>query len=238
MSTGIMIFAMGERYIRQGQALIKSLEYHNSNIQVHMLSETYADTRYLTDIRSKVFELSPFDNTIVVDSDIVFCSNIDSIIEKLNQQDFFMPTSVRTYRNEVVTSNYYRKAFEKNNLPNVYVAFSYFRKNEKTKKYFETLKLVNENWQHFYKIFCPNYMPKQPSMDVNHAICLLLHPEIENNQVDVNLVHLKSKIQNWKTSPNDWREKVSAYLPNPGELWIGNYKQTGIVHYTEGLLDE
>lgn len=238
MSTGIMIFAFGEEYIRQAQSLIKSLEYHNSSLQVHMLSQTHSDSRYATDLRSDVYNLSPFDNTIVVDSDIIFCQNIDDIASKLSNQDFFMPTSVQTYRNEFATSTYYRKAFVQNNLPSVYVAFSFFKKNKITKQYFETLKLVNDNWQQFYKVFCPKNTPKQPSMDMNHAISLMLHPEIDNKQIDLPLVHLKSKLQGWKDSPQSWKDKISYYFPNPGELWIGNYKQTGIVHYTEGLLDE
>lgn len=238
MSTGIVVYALGNKYINQSQKLIDSLRYHGSNVEVHVVSQDVTNSRFSTDERSQVFDITPFDKTIVVDSDVLFCSNIDNIIKKLEKQSFFMPTTAYTYRNEIVTSNYYRKAFTKNNLSNVYVAFSYFEKTPAIENYFNTLKVINTNWQQFYKIFCPTYTPTQPSMDLNHAICLALHPEVDNKQIDVNLVHLKSKIQNWKNAPSNWKDKINAYLPNPGELWIGNYKQTGIVHYTEELLDE
>jgi hypothetical protein len=47
------------------------------------------------------------------------------------------------------------------------------------------------------------------------------------------IVHLKPLIQNWPWPANKWSDHVGFYLNKSGNLKIGNYQQTGIVHYVE-----
>jgi hypothetical protein len=45
---------------------------------------------------------------------------------------------------------------------------------------------------------------------------------------------MKARCQDWKLIQTDrWQDKVGVYLDKNLNLKIGNYKQSGIFHYTE-----
>ena len=44
--------------------------------------------------------------------------------------------------------------------------------------------------------------------------------------------HMKSKVQGWRSgSTEDWTKHIGAYFTPQCKLKIGNYQQSGIVHY-------
>jgi hypothetical protein len=59
------------------------------------------------------------------------------------------------------------------------------------------------------------------------------HRIVNPNVANPTFVHMKSKVQNWNISPNNWQRNISAYLDDDCDLKIGNYRQYGIFHYTE-----
>ena len=60
--------------------------------------------------------------------------------------------------------------------------------------------------------------------------------KITNENVSVpSFTHMKPRIQNWSNDVLDrWQDRVGTYLSEDLQLKIGNYKQSGIFHYTEG----
>ena len=74
-----------------------------------------------------------------------------------------------TYRKELITNSFYRKAFVKNNLPSVYNTLHYFKKCDLCKEYYTWVELICNNWELFYGNFCQEFYPKQPSMDITAA---------------------------------------------------------------------
>jgi len=69
----------------------------------------------------------------------------------LSNFDINFTTRVRNYRNEIITSDFYRKVFTKNNLPTLYTGLFYFKKTNKVKQFFNFLRIIFENWEEFYK---------------------------------------------------------------------------------------
>ena len=51
----------------------------------------------------------------------------------------FFTNKVLTYRGTVADTSYYRKTFTANQLPNVYCAFHYFKKNDIALAYYRIL---------------------------------------------------------------------------------------------------
>ena len=50
----------------------------------------------------------------------------------------------------------------------------------------------------------------------------------------LNFVHMKSKVQEWHNSNEDWMSKmIPFYFTDNLQLKIGNYTQKDIFHYTE-----
>ena len=54
------------------------------------------------------------------------------------------------------------------------------------------------------------------------------------------VVHMKPMIQNWPWPADDWTDHIGFYLNKNGNLKLGNYNQTDIVHYVnkELITDE
>jgi len=254
---GFVIFAEGEEYIRQAYLACLSIvasknRYPVSLITSDTVSEKYRDifdniidipwyksseTDLCAENRWKIYHASPYYETIVLDSDVLVLQDLEQFWNFANNYDLYYPTNVFTYRKEKITSDYYRKAFTANNLPNLYNAVHYFKKTDWTKHFFEWVETVTHNWELFYGHFCPLKYPKSPSMDITTAIVSkILHCDTKiTNQLQEfpQLVHMKAKCQNWKTTKSKWQDRIGAYLTEDLELKIGNHRQDTIFHYTE-----
>jgi hypothetical protein len=155
----------------------------------------------------------------------------------LGNYDIYFPSNVYTYRGEIITSDFYRKAFTANNLPNLYVGLHYFKKCDTAHKFYEWLEIVSKNWKDFYDIFLKENKPKHQSMDVNTAIVATIldcEDSITNKKTSFpTFVHMKPMVQNWMQETTRWQDLVGVYINRDCELKIGNYIQNGVFHYTE-----
>lgn len=231
MTRGILLYASGEEYQRQADLCSKSIRLHN-DIDVTIINDT-SEGRFKTDSRCDLYNNSPYDETIVLDTDTLVLSNLDYVWDILSTQDIYYPTTVFTFRGDVVRNSFYRKTFIKNKLPNVYNAFYYFKKSNVAEEFYKVQKEVNDNWEIVYPEFCNFLCPNNPSMDINASIATLITGTYFYKSNIPHLVHMKPRIQGWENDPTRWQDKVGAYVTDSCELFIGNYKQTGIFHYTE-----
>ena len=181
------------------------------------LTDAQASTRNINDKTLTVFNYIAYESRhheFNLDED----SNVVNSIDKLYPND------------------YYRKSFTANNLPNIYCAFHYFKKDDTALEYYKILNRVCGNFEKYYEIYTPKQTPKLSSMDVNHAIALL---DSNMNNYTTNFgsfVHMKSKVQGWANPTDTWTETVPYYISN--ELKVGNYTQHGVFHYTENSFCE
>ena len=229
---GIILYASGSEYQRQADVCAESIYRHNKDISITTMVKDQ-DSRFATDGRCNIYEESIYDETIVLDTDTLVLENLDYVWDCLSQQDIYYPTSVFTFRGDVVKDNFYRKTFVKNKLPNVYNAFYYFKKSKAAEEFYKVQKEVNDNWEIVYPEFCNFLCPSKPSMDVNAAITTLITGTSFYKSHIPHLVHMKPRIQGWQNDPERWQDKVGVYVTDQCELFIGNYKQQGIFHYTE-----
>lgn len=189
--------------------------------------------------RWKTYHATPYDKTIVLDTDMLVLDDISAWWEFLQKKKLFFTTNVLTYRGTPITSVYYRKAFRNHHLPNVYSGFYYFEKCDDSHKFFKLLELVMNNWELFYGQYAGGkYFQKFPSFDVSAAIVIKIlgwQDKVTSPTTSYPyFVHMKIHAQDWKYLVNDrWQDKVGAYLDKNLNLTIGNYKQSGIFHYTE-----
>lgn len=254
---GFVIFAEGDEYVRQAYLAALSIkasenEFPVSIITCNRVCKKYAcifdkiipipwynanATRLKSENRWKIYHASPYEETIVLDSDILVLQNLDYFWNFLSNYDLYFPTKVFTYRKELVTSDYYRKTFVVNNLPNFYNAVHFFKKCNRAKEFYSWVELVTNNWELFYGHFCKEYYPKEPSMDVTTAIVAKIldcETDIANFAQEMpEIIHMKSRIQNWKNPQTSWQDRVGVYLQEDLQLKIGNHRQDTIFHYTE-----
>ena len=253
MDKGYLMIAMGDVYVLQACLLALSIKKTQKINNVSLVTsddvpEQYvslfdkitkvpwhddSDSFYKTEHRWKAFHVTPYEETVVLDTDMIFLNDVSHWWKYFSKNDIGFLTDIRDYRNKKIDINPYRKTFEANSLPNVYCAFHYFKKTDPALKYYEKLKLVCENYKRFYKVYVPKHMPETKSMDVNHAICLLDSGIEDYTVYSANMIHMKSKVQGWNNPSDTWMDSVPFYLDEEFNLKIGNYNQHGLFHYTE-----
>lgn len=188
----------------------------------------------------KYAHMTPFDETIILDSDVVFTENIDHWWTHLKKQDFWACTNVKTFRGENVTGDYYRKKFTSNNLPNVYTNFTYFKQTELTYEITRLTEFIMKNWDKFYDKYLVGDGQNWISADLAYALAIqILGVESETCHYDIKdvptFVHMKSFVQNININKinADWTKSLTSQLSDDLAVSIGNYRQEVPVHYVE-----
>jgi len=254
---GFVIYAEGPDYVRQAYLCALSLRAASNEFPVSIVTSNIVDYKYrwvfdkIIDIpwyteskfqlavenRWKLFHATPYYETIVLDSDILVLEDLSYAWNFFQNYDLYFPTRVFTYRKEVIQTDYYRKAFTANQLPNFYNCLHYFKKEKLAQDFFEWVKTVTNNWELFYGHFCSDFYPNEPSMDVTSAIVAKImdcDTQISNNHQEIpEIVHMKSLAQNWKNPTSKWQDRVGTYLSPDLQLKIGNHRQDSVFHYTE-----
>lgn len=245
-------------YVEQACLLAMSLKVTNPNEKISLVTNDAVPNHYKNlfdqilsipfnddalnsgwkiENRWKIYFATPYDETIVLDTDMLILQDISTWWEVLSNYELFFTNKVYTYRDEIVESDYYRKAFTSNNLPNIYTGLYYFKKTKFTANFFNLLEIIVKNWKEFYEIFLPKNTPNFVSIDVAAAIAvkLLDCEDLVTNKIlkFPAFTHMKSKIQNWETSSNRWQDNLGIYIDRNCNVKLGNYHQTGILHYTE-----
>jgi len=184
--------------------------------------------------------MTPYDETVVLDTDMLFPTDVSHWWDILSQRDVWATTKVRTFRGEIVSSNYYREYFVKNNLPNVYTAFFYFKKSELASELFAMTEIVFQHWQRFFYKYMPEGKPDRLSGDVAFALAMQLlgiEHECTRENIDAvpTFVHMKSHVQNVPTSiiSHNWTETIPTYYNTYTDFKVGNFQQLLPFHYVE-----
>lgn len=261
MSKGFLIFAEDsslKKYTKCAYTLALSLKDKMPNTNVCLITNNQLPNKYslvFDDIvnipwydknkgnsifkvedRWKLYHASPYDETIILDADMLVFSNIDYYWDYLKKYDVYFTNQVLDYRGKVIQNRFYRKAFDSNNLPNFYFALSYFKKSDFAKEYYKWVEDISNNWELFYGNFVSLNYPKQPSMDITISLAAKImdcEKDVSHNRSPLTFTHMKPMVQNWQKVTESWQDSVSSYFNDKCELKIGNYQQTGIFHYTE-----
>lgn len=261
MSKGFFTLAQGSEYIRNAYALALSLKYSQYEVteltigvdSIDSVPEQYkwafdniieipwgdhsAGDIWKRKNEWKAIYMSPYDETIKLDADMLFTNDISEWWEILQQSEIVFTTEVKTYRGLPAIDNVYRKTFIDNSLPNIYTAFFYFKKTDVVFELFKLVELITNNWQLYYENFLEaNSRPTFMSADVVFALaCKLLEIDRLNNNHHFDIptfVHMKSQIQGWDNVTNEnWPEYVPTYFTPDCDFKVGNYLQILPFHY-------
>jgi hypothetical protein len=193
-------------------------------------------TAFAAEHRWKMYYCTPYEETIVLDADMLVLDDISFYWDFFKNYNVYYTSNVLDYRGNVIEDKIYRKCFISNHLPNFYSALHYFKKSNEAKEFYDLVQLITNNWELFYGKFVSLNYPKLPSMDVTASLAAkILDKEKSFTLKDspVTFVHMKPLLQGWEVPPTTWTERVGSYFNDNCELKIGNFKQSGIFHYTE-----
>lgn len=252
-------YAGKDNYVLQACLLAMSVKATNPNEKISLVTDDHVPDEYINlfdkiisipweddarlsewkiENRWKLYHCTPYKKTLVLDTDVLVLQDINHWWDFFARYKLYFTSTVYTYRDEVADNSYYRYAFIENNLPNVYSGMHYFEKSDEAQEFYKWLELVVQNWKSFYEIFLrPDTRPPRPSIDLCAAIVTKLldcEESVMNKKEKVtHFTHLKAHSQGWKKSPKSWQQVVGTYINPQCEIKIGNYLQSGILHYTE-----
>ena len=251
-------------YVRQAQALAMSIKTQMplSKVclitNVKLLEKTSAVFDYVLDIpgsdeavdqdwkiqnRYKIYTASPFKHSIIMDADMLVLSDISHWWKFLKNYKMYFTSAVKNYRYEFSHNDYYRKTFTANRLPNLYCGVHYYQRCKENDQFLELLRDIVRNHTLFYDKFTQKQTQKWCSMDVSVSLAsklLGITEKITSRIPYVTFTHMKPHLQDWKTVPDHWMEKVNVYHDSEGRIKIDNFLQRGVLHYVENefLSDE
>jgi hypothetical protein len=196
------------------------------------------DKESFWDGRSWMDAVTPFDNTVCLDADMLFLRDYSHWIDYfVSNTELYVTNKSYNYRGEIVNSDEYRRAFTKNNLPNLYSFYTFFKKDSELAKEFFTLgRYIIKHPTEFSNVFLSEYRPKIVGTDEAFALSarlLDIQDEISYELEFPRVVHMKPSLQNWPWPATAWSDHIGFYLNRKGQLKLGNYQQYDIVHYVE-----
>ena len=221
--------------------VIDAIPYHCRDAFDQILPIQWFDDAYESEWkienRWKLYHLTPYEETVILDADMLFLSDVSHWWDYMNKNyNLLITDKVFTYRNEQITNSFYRKTFRENNLPNCYSAFTYFKKSEFSKEFWQLVELIVKNWKPYYNAFIKESKPNHLSIDIVFALAIKILG-IENDvfsSLDIpTFTHMKSRDQGWINYTDRWMDSAGVYMNDKCQLKIGNFQQTGIFHYTE-----
>ena len=186
----------------------------------------------------KVYHMTPYDETIKLDADMLFTQDVNYMWQTLNARNFPVAIcdTVYTFRNQVADDIYYRKAFRNNNFYNAYSALTYFRKSHEAQEFY----LQVEDIYHYWEKYAHEFMRHQTN-DIAYtdevygmAVKLLNWDDKVRPPANFGFVHLKSRCQgllDWHVRDDAFTEYLDPELSDTGDMYINNYLQTKPVHY-------
>jgi len=190
------------------------------------------DSSWKIENRWKLIHCSPFEHTLVYDSDVLLLSSNDYWWKYLEDRHIMLTTVVKDFRSNKIIDKINRLNFICNSLPNVYFGVHYFKKTKQSYEFYKWLEVITKNWQIYYEKYSPLYTQKFPSMDVSSAIaCKILNLDL--NATPLSFTHMKSVLQSWKSLPEHWYDACVVEFNDDVELKISNYLQTGVFHYVD-----
>jgi hypothetical protein len=180
--------------------------------------------------RTRAYELSPYDETVMLDADMLFLDNIDHWWSHLARFPLLITNKVQTHRGEWVTDTPFRITFDSNQLPSCYSAFTYFKRDPIVEEFFKLLREIVVDWESWSWTYTPVRRQITPSIDVAMGIAVAHMNLTPFTALDYpTFTHMK---------PESWRTMIPSEI-NYGQVKIGNYVQTGILHYVDkDIVDE
>jgi hypothetical protein len=152
-------------YVECARALARSIKLHTPQAQVCLVTSHEVNDDVFDYVRPlpfgdqapdsnwklkndwQVFYASPFRETIKIEADMIVPHSIWHWWPMLEKRDVVLCTHARNYLNTTTPVRHYRKIFDENKLPDVYNAITYWRYSLGAKQFFDTVRMLFDNWE-------------------------------------------------------------------------------------------
>lgn len=257
---GFLVLAQNSEdidYVRQAYALALSLKASQQSCLVSLVTndpvpEEYqlafdkiipipgddqaANSLWKVENRWKLYHVTPYDETIVLDSDMLVLDDFTPVWNQLKNYDVFFNSTIKDFRGREIKDFVNRKMFNENELPNLYFGLHYFKKNRPALDFYNVMAFVVANWERLYFDIAPKNKQNWLSMDVSAAIAakiLGVDDQVINKNINWSITHMKSNLQHISPIPSSWTKVLDWYFTDAGQLYVSNIRQHGVFHYID-----
>ncbi len=192
------------------------------------------------DNKWKYYYMTPYKETVILDTDMIFPTDVSHWWDIMCDKDIWACTNVKTYRGEPIVDYHYRLHLKNNKMPNVYTAFFYFKQSPLAEEFFKMTQIIFENWERFYFKYMPKGKPDWLSADVAFSLAIQILGIEDETTMDhmtelPTFIHMKSQIQNIPTSlmEEDWTKSIPTYYNKYNNFKVGNFQIVYPFHYVE-----
>lgn len=179
----------------------------------------------------QVFRLTPFKETIKLESDLLFTRSIDHWWTAFRLRNVCLSTGAKDFLGLSAGIRKYRQLFDDNNLPDVYNGLMYFRYSQDSSTFFKLAEIIARDWDSISKQL-KGCTEESPSTDVLYALTALVCGEETVTMPSmnfINFVHMKSGFNGWSDA-RSWIDTVMD--ERDGDvIRINNLNQYNPVHY-------
>jgi hypothetical protein len=258
VSKGFIILAQNTKtvdYIQQAYALALSIKHSQQEKSISLITNDTVpkkyqalfdqiipipwedtDSRFRAENRWKIYHVTPYDETMVLDTDMLLLEDVSEWWSYCSNYDIKFCSRVKNYKLDTIVDTFHRKTFISNNLTNPYFGLHYFKKNQAAFEFYKILEFVITHWEFCRGTFAPLDPQEWLSMDLAAAIAIEISG-LQDQAVDktspLEFIHMKTPIQGWQPIPSSWQDTVPFLLNKKGELIVGNIKQDKLFHYVE-----
>jgi len=229
--------AQGDDYVKCAKALELSIKNVMPDANVTIITtnllpygDQAPDTFWKLQNDWQVYDASPYEYTIKLESDMYLPRSIEHWWDVLKDRDVVISTSIRNFKQEVSEVKAYRRFITDNKLPDTYNGLTYFRKSELAEKFFAIVRDVFENWDEYRKSLKCN-VDEIATTDWAYAIAAHILGE-ENTTLpqfdSMSMVHMKQFINGLPT--DKWTDTFIHEL-YPHTFRINTIAQMYPVHY-------
>lgn len=190
----------------------------------------------------QVFHVTPFEQTIYVDSDTIFHNiDIDLLFDCFKHTGFGIPAIGKTYRGSLINPNWNSDLFEYEShyrLPCNFNNLIYFdNSSELAIEWFKMADPIFQNWR---QVYASLFNEKRPPTFSKNILCnIVTHLLDVQNEVAVyynQLYDLNLKDQQlWSQDiPSNWTEMLNYWITDDHKIQIENHQiNSGIIHYRD-----
>jgi len=190
------------------------------------------------DSRSRALDYTPYDETVLLDADMLLLKPMDHYWDILQARDLFVTSSPQTYKGNRFQYGFYRQVVEKHKWPDVYNAWTYFKRSSVMSiEFFDLVKFITDNPKPYINMFLADTLYSTVPTDEAFAlaICILdLQEYVCPRGWDFpRITHMKPAVQQWKESVTDWPDKIRFAMNNDLEIKLGVWAQSELLHYVK-----
>ena len=249
MSRGYLIYAIDEPYISKATALKKSIEHHTEDY-VTIISNNFPyeditkkfdkqnNNTYISNLLNiwQLYWASNYDETIVLDADMLFLNDYSYWWDYLSKFDLLFPNTIINYKQETIKHEQYDKILTEHGIRPAYEKMFYFKKGQFAQEFFTMLEQILKNYRSISTEIFPNSRPT--SLRTSHVFpaCIKMlgieDSVYDKNNVfkyiDMKLSCLNAKTLKWDEDLGHWGDITNLYIENFNQYYPIHYRNAEI----------